>query len=373
MDLKKAKNKIAALLERVDVRVNGDRPWDIQVIDERLYARVLAQGSIGIGEAYMDGWWNVKKLDAFFSRVIRGNLPEQLTWNLPTLLLTLQARFLNMQTEFRSTKVAKKHYDLGNDFYMSFLDPYNQYTCGYFKGTHDLNEAQENKLDLICRKLQLSSKDHVLDIGCGWGGFARFASDKYGCHVTGVSISSEQIKYAREFTKGLPVEIINSDYRKLAGTFDKVLICGMIEHVGYKNYGTIMKKVSECLKKGGLYLVHTIGSNRSNRSTDPWMSKYIFPNSMTPSMAQLTRAAEPYFVLEDWQNIGLHYVKTLKAWFDNFEANWDQFKDSYGDRFYRMWKYYLLGSAGFFASRKGQLWQLVFSKDGLIDGYQVER
>ena len=278
-----------------------------------------------------------------------------------------------MQSKSRSKEVAEKHYNLSSDLYMSFLDPYNQYTCGYFKDTDDLNKAQEQKLDLICKKLRLSSKDRVLDIGCGWGGFAKFAAERYGCHVTGITISDEQIKYTEKFCKGLPVTIVKSDYRDFKGKFDKVLVCGMIEHVGYKNYGTIMKMVHRCLKDDGLFLLHTVGSNTSVRFIDPWMAKYIFPNSMLPSIRQIAGAIEGLFIVEDLHNFGAYYYKTLMGWFKNFNKNWDKIKAKYDERFYRMWTYYLLCCAGTFRSRKNQLWQIVFSKNGIKNGYKSIR
>jgi cyclopropane-fatty-acyl-phospholipid synthase len=350
-----AKSRIKDLLESVDIRINGNRPWDIKVHNENLYRRIISKGSIGIGEAYMDGWW------------------EHMTMNLPTLWLWIKSTIFNMQTVSRATKVAREHYNLGNELYMSFLDPYNQYTCGYFHNTHDLNEAQENKLELICQKLELKPTDRVLDIGCGWGGFAKYAAEKYGCHVTGISISDEQIKYAKDYCSGLPVEILKKDYRKMDGKYDKVLICGMIEHVGYKNYRTIMKKVRELLKPDGLFLLHTIGSRISHKATDPWLGKYIFPNSMTPSIAQLSRAAEELFIIEDIHNFGAHYAKTLLAWYDNFVENWSTIKHNYDDRFFRMWEYYLLSCTGFFASRTGQLWQIVLAPGGVHGGYKSIR
>lgn len=303
-----AKNKVASLLAHAGIAINGGDPWDMQINDDRVFRRILAKGSIGIGESYMDGWWDVPRLDQFFTKALSARVPERLKFNLPTLWLVLKSSILNMQTKNRASKVVKEHYDLGNDLYMSFLDPYNQYTCGYFKETDGLNTAQEHKLDLICRKLELKSTD-------------------------------------------------------------KVLICGMLEHVGYRNYRTIMNKVHEVLSDTGLFLLHTIGTSVSDKSTDPWFGKYIFPNSMTPSVPQISKAAEDLFVIEDWHNFGIYYVKTLLAWYDNFKTNWDKIKSNYSDRLFRMWEYYLLSSVGFFESRTGQLWQVVFSKNGVPGGY----
>ena len=367
--MSQAKAKLSELLQSAGITINGQNPWDIQIKDERTFNRIISNGSIGAGESYMDGWWSVPDLAEFFTRIIGENLPEKIKFNLPTLWLVFKSTVLNLQTKKRSRKVVEEHYNIGNDLYMSFLDPYNQYTCGYWKDADHLNEAQEHKLELICKKLNLSQDDKVLDIGCGWGGFAKYASEHYGCQVTGVSISDEQIKYAKEFCKGLPVEIIKSDYRDIKGQYDKVLICGMIEHVGYRNYRTIMQKVHHLITDQGLFLLHTIGSRISQKNTDAWMAKYIFPNSMIPSSNQLSRAAESLFVMEDWHNFGYYYYKTLIAWHERFKSNWHTIQDNYNERMYKMFEYYLLGSAGFFNARIGQLWQIVYSKRGVSHGY----
>ena len=363
------RGQIVSLFAQAGITVNGNNPWDIRVNDDSFFDRLILKGSIGAGESYMDGLWDVPRLDQFFTKAIKAQITEKLKFNLPTLWLFIKSSILNMQTKARSFKVAKEHYNLGNDLYMSFLDPYNQYTCGYFKNTDDLNVAQEQKLNMICQKLRLKSSDRVLDIGCGWGGFSKYAAEHYGCHVTGISISDEQIKYARNFCKNLPVEILKKDYRDLDGEFDKVLVCGMIEHVGNKNYRTLMKKVHNVLSSSGLFLLHTIGGNTSQKSTDPWLSKYIFPNSMIPSVKQLSMASEDLFVMEDWHNFGVYYVNTLLAWYDNFKSNWSTLRERYDQRFFRMWEYYLLGSVGYFESRTGQLWQILFSKNGVKGGY----
>ncbi len=374
MALASAERTVRKLLTQAGIAVNGKKPWDIAVHDPRFYRRVLAQGSLGLGESYMDGWWDCKKLDVFFEKIIRARIEEHLPHSLSFALHVLKSRVLNLQTKRRATRVAKEHYDLGNDFYMAFLDPYNQYTCGYFKDTKDLNRAQEQKLDLICRKLQLKKEDHVLDVGCGWGGFAKYAAKKYGCRVTGITISKEQAAFAREFCRGLPVEIRLTDYRDLKGSFDKVLICGMIEHVGYKNYRRILRKVWQCLKEDGLFLLHTIGTTVSvTTSTDPWTTRYIFPNSMLPSVSQIGRAIEGLFVMEDWHNFGAYYAPTLRAWYRNFVKSWPVFRKRYGERFFRMFEYYLLSFAGAFEVRCPQLWQVVLSKNGVPGGYVTVR
>lgn len=374
------KNELQELLLSADIRIGGDRPWDIQVHNEGFYRRVVRELALGLGESYMDGWWDCKNLDQFFHRLLSSDVDKKVQRNTTIILSHLLNRFFNIQSRIRLKKGVGATYDRGIDLFMSFLDPYNQYTCGYFNNTDDLNKAQELKLDLICRKLQITSKDHVLDIGCGWGGFAKFASERIGCKVTGISISKQQLEYARKFCSGLDVELLEMDYRDLMKgsfreKFDKIVVVGMIEHIGYKNYRNFMRIVSHCLKKEGLFLLHTIGSNVSSRSTDTnlWITKYIFPHSMTPSMKQISAASENIFIIEDVQNFGLYYDPTLMAWANNFEKNWDTIKSRYDERFRRMWRYYLLSCAGAMRARHDQLWQTVFRKKEATTMYMSVR
>jgi cyclopropane-fatty-acyl-phospholipid synthase len=353
---------IEELLSHVGVRINGGNPWDIQVNDNRMYARVLREKNLGLGESYMDGWWDCQRIDEFIYRILTGRLDHKVRGSLKLLVPLVLAVLFNRQSKKRSRTVAEQHYDTGNDLFMSFLDPYNQYSCAYFKDTEDLNQAQVNKLDLLCRKLSLRPTDHVLDIGFGWGGFAKYAAEHYGCTVTGVNISDEQVQYARDFCKGLPIHILHCDYRDVQDTFDKIVSVGMFEHVGRKNYRRFMQIAHRCLKDDGIFVLQTIGSNDSQVKTDEWIAKYIFPNGMLPSTAQISKAIEGLFVMEDLHNLGPHYDKTLMAWHENFQNAWPTLKERYDDRFKRMWDYYLLSCAGSFRSRNIQLWQIVLTK-----------
>ncbi len=360
------------LLELADVRIGGGRPWDPEVHDERFYCRVMAEGSMGLGEAYMDGWWDCERLDGFFFHVLRAELDEQVQpWR--ELPKVIRARIANLQTPGRAFHVGRHHYDIGNDLYRRMLDRRMIYSCGYWAAAAALDEAQEAKLDLIGRKLDLEPGMRVLDIGCGWGGTAKFLAERFGVEVLGITVSQEQVKLAREMCAGLPVEIRLQDYRDLSGRFDRVVSVGMFEHVGYKNYRTYMEVVRDLLVEDGLFLLHTIGGNRSVTRVDPWIAKYIFPNSMVPSAHQLTEAWEGRFVLEDWHSFGADYDRTLMGWHRNFEAHWDELAPRYGKRFYRMWRYYLLSCAGAFRARKNQLWQIVFSPQGVSGGYRAPR
>ena len=352
------------MFSRAGIAIDGPNPWDIHITDERFYARLLRGHSLGLGEAYMEGLWRCRQLGEFFYRILKADLDREIKSGVKFLLPYVTALLSNPQSKRRAHQVAERHYDLGNDLFMSFLDPYNQYSCAYFQDTEDLAQAQLNKLDLICRKLDLKSQDHLLDIGCGWGGLAKFAAERYGCSVTGVTISREQARYAREFCKGLPITVQECEYRDISGQFDKVASVGMFEHVGQKNYRTFAQVVARCLKEDGIFLLHTIGGNDSQVNLEPWLSKYIFPNGMLPSIAQIGKAAEGIYVVEDLHNLGPHYEKTLVAWHDNFQNNWGSLEGKYDERFKRMWEYYLLSCAGAFRARKIQLWQLVFTKCG---------
>lgn len=355
---------IEQLLFGAGIRINGPDPWDIQVHDERFYARALKDKSLGLGESYMAGWWDCARIDELICRLLKKNLDEKISGNLRALLFFLSARLFNRQSPSRAGIITRRHYDLGNDLFLSFLDPYNQYSCAYFQETEDLAEAQKKKLDLICRKIHLRQEDHVLDVGCGWGGFARYAVEYYGCTVTAVNISEEQIRYAREFCKNLPVKILREDYRQIQGSFDKIVSVGMFEHVGQKNYRTFMKVAHRCLKEGGIFLLHTIGSNSSQVNGDPWVNRYIFPNGMLPSIAQIGRAAEGFLLIEDIHNLGPHYEKTLLHWNDRFQKAWTGLARRYDRIFKRMWEYYLLSCAGAFRARHIQVWQIVMTKPG---------
>lgn len=361
------------VLSKADVTIDGNHPFDINVHNHDLYARVLAQGSLGLGESYMDGWWDCKALDQFFFKIMRADIAKNVPMTLNTICAVLQSKLMNMQSQARAFQVGEQHYDLGDDLFSLMLDKRMIYSCAYWKNANNLEQAQEHKLDLICKKLYLRPGMKVLDIGCGWGGLALFMAQKYGVNVIGVTISKEQAKYAQEIAKGYPVEIRLQDYRDLDETFDRIVSVGMFEHVGYKNYQTFIDICHKLLANDGLMLLHTIGGNQSYTTGDEWINKYIFTNGMLPSICQIAKILEGKFVMEDWHNFGADYDRTLMAWHENFIKNWPQIQAKYGDRFYRMWNYYLLSCAGLFRARSIQLWQIVISKKGELGGYQSIR
>jgi|TARA_B100001142_G_scaffold327329_1_gene384711 cyclopropane-fatty-acyl-phospholipid synthase len=367
------KKTVTDLLESVDIQVNGSRPFDIQVHNELFYSRVLSGKSLGLGESYMDGWWDCESLDQFCYQMLRGRIDKQVKVKNPAFLAhVLKAYFLNAQSKKRAYIVGEEHYDTGNDLFSLMLDQRMNYSCGYWENADNLDQAQINKLDLVCRKLHLKPGMKVLEIGCGWGGFAKYAAENYGVSVHGVTVSKEQMDYAERSCIGLETKFEMKDYRELNTKYDAIVSIGMFEHVGYKNYRNYMEVAQRCLEGEGLFLLHTIGRNTPSRSTDPWTNKYIFPNGMIPSPAQISKSLQGLFVVEDWHNFGQYYDPTLMAWNENFQKNYESLKDKYDQRFKRMWQYYLLMCAGTFRARRNQLWQLVLSKKGLMGGYSYQ-
>lgn len=361
------------MLSMADIKINGSRPFDIAVKNPDFFKRVLREGSLGLGESYMDGWWECERLDMFFHRVLHARLDDKLPRHLKDILRIAASRLMNLQSKRRAWIVGKEHYDLGNDLFSLMLDPYMQYSCAYWKKAETLEQAQEDKLEIICEKLQLRPGMTLLDIGCGWGGLAEFAARRYGVSVCGVTISREQQKLAQQRCQDLDVTILLQDYRDLAGEFDRVVSVGMFEHVGPRNYDTYFRVISQNLKPDGLFLLHTIGANQTDSQLDPWTDKYIFPNGCLPSVRHIAQASEPYMVMEDWHNFGADYDRTLMAWHERFQQGWPQLSERYSARFRRMFGYYLNACAGAFRARNIQLWQVLFSPSGIEGGLRVPR
>lgn len=368
-----AEKFIKDLLQHTDITINGTHPWDIKVHNEQLYTRIIKQGSLGLGEAYMEKWWDCDRLDMLFDKVLRANLDTNIKPPLNVIFTNTLARIINFQTRKKAREVAHQHYDLGNTLFSLMLDKHKMYSCAYFKNTDNLDVAQEAKLALSCEKLQLKPGMRLLDIGCGWGGLARYAAEKYGVSVVGVTISKEQQAFAKEYCSHLDVDIRLQDYRDIDGTFDRIISIGMFEHVGPLNYAVFMRKAHDLLADSGLFLLHTIGNTASTSLSDPWIRRYIFPNAVIPSVSQIAQAIEPFFVMEDWQNFGAYYDQTLMCWHQHFIQHWDSLQSDFDEKFYRMWVYYLQTCAGTFRARKLQLWQLVLSKGGVNGVYMAPR
>ncbi len=372
-DLPRAEKKpvlrgnLEELLAKAGIRVNGGRAWDMHLRMPDVLERIAAHGSLGLGESYMDGDWDAEQLDEFFTRILRVRLDRQAR-PISLLLPMLRERLLNRQNTKRAWQVGRVHYDLGNDFYQAMLGPSMAYSSGYWKNADTLAAAQEAKLDLICRKLRLEPGMRLLDIGCGWGSFMAHAAGHYGVKCVGITVSKEQAAFIREHHQGMPIDVILEDYRDLDGRFDRIASIGMFEHVGKKNHRIYMEVARRCLTDEGLFLLHTIGKNERAGTTDPWMDRYIFPNAELPAISHISDAADGLFVTEDLHNFGADYDRTLMAWHANFENAWPRFADTLGERFHRQWRYYLLSSAGAFRARDVQVWQWLFSKQGVPGG-----
>lgn len=374
---------INKLLADSGITINGKNSWDPQIINSKFFDRVAADGSLGLGESYMEGWWECKNVDQFIYKLLLAKIDEKVELSLPVVLNVLMAKMFNLQAKNRAFEVAEKHYDLDNEMFAKMLGKTMAYSCGYWFKAKNLDAAEIAKFDLICRKLNLKKGQRILDIGCGWGSFAKYAAENYNVSVVGVTVSKEQAEFARKLCKGFDVEFEVMDYRDLndptspkgfagRGKFDNIVSVGMFEHVGLKNYKTYFEVAKKCLNENGLFLLHTIGLAEGT-NTDPWTNKYIFPNGMLPFLEQISSNARKIFVIEDVHNFGAYYDKTLMAWHTNFIAAWPKFKDKYSEKFFRMWNYYLLSCAGAFRAREIQLWQIVLSPNGVPGGYESVR
>jgi len=367
--MNREKSIIQEMLKLADIQIDGPNPWDIQIHEEKFYPRILSDAVLGLGESYMDGWWDCDDINEFIYRIITANLEQKIS-PLKFLIPVVKSKIINLQTKLKDARDVGYHYNLGNILFQNMLDKRMAYSCAYWKDSDDLDAAQEAKLDLVCKKINLKSGMTLLDIGCGWGSLIKFASERYEVKSVGITLSEEQFNLGRELCKGLPVEIRQQDYRDVNEKFDRIVSIGMFEHVGLKNYKVFMKIVSSCLTENGIFLLHTIGSKNTRTATDPWTAKYIFPGGILPTVKQIAAAVEGIFVMEDWHNFGFDYSRTLQAWYHNFKKNWDNIKsERYDEQFFRMWKYFLLTCSGSFRARRNQLWQIIFSKNGLPGGY----
>ncbi len=366
---REARRRLIELLGALDVHLDGPNPWDPRVHDERVFGRVMRAGTLGLGEAYVDGDWDCAALDELVARCARARIDDRLGTVWRALAGSVVGRLSNRQRPRGAVANARAHYDRGDDVYAAMLGPTMVYSCGYWRTANDLDEAQRAKIELCCAKLELERGQRVLDVGCGYGELARHAAAGHGVEVVGVTVSHDQAEHARRRCDGLPVQIHELDYRKVQGTFDRIVSVGMFEHVGHKNYERFFDHMRSLLAPDGLFVLHTIGAGRETRSFDPWLDRYIFPGAMLPSANQIASAIDGTFVIEDWQNFGADYDRTLMAWHANVERSWPSLAH-HGEAFHRSWRYYLLTCAGFFRARRNQLWQIVLSPGGKLGGYR---
>ena len=350
------------LFRKADIRVNGSRPWDIQVHNKKFFSRLLKDGSIALGESYVDGWWDCKQIDQFVYRLLKNNILSKLHMSFINKAYNLRVKLLNLQSKKKAKKNVSFHYNLGNDLFEATLGKYMSYSCAYWKNAKNLDQAQKNKMDLICKKLKLKKGMNVLDIGYGWGGFAKFAADKYRVKVVGLTLSQDQYLYALTYCRDSNVEIRVEDYRDHKGQYDRVVCIEMMEHVGPKNHRDFMECVHNNLKKDGLFLLQSISTSVSAKRNDPWIDKYIFPGTVPLSAKQITTASEGLFYIADWHDFTEDYHKTMLEWHKNFKKNWKDINQNYDEQFYRLWEFYLLCCPATALAKTYHLWQVVFAR-----------
>ncbi len=350
---------------------SGNTPHGIETADSSVVRRIKREGLMGLGETYAQGlWFTDLRLDELMYGVFTNPQPpvSPLIWAKWFLALTEQ-RLLNRNSSRRAFNIGIQHYDLGNDLFRIMLDESMTYTSGYWATASNLRQAQVDKLDLLCQKLDLRKGMHVLDIGCGWGNFAQHAAERYGVRVTGITVSRQQAGVAAHRCDGLPVEIRLQDYREISGHFDRIVSIEMIEAVGRKNIGTFYRVVDRCLKDDGLFALQAITGDTFSRTSDRrldqymlWLVKYIFPDGYLPRQSELAGCGGTTMRIEDWHAFDLDYDRTLLAWAENFNAGWDQVKDRYGEEFRRRWNFYLYSCAAAFRAGLVRVSQIVYSK-----------
>lgn len=371
---------VVPTLRRAEIEVGGSRPWDIKIHDRRFFRRVVLEGSLGLGDSYLEGWWDCDDLGTFFHRLIAARSQDQRTTGIPGFVHNLRRKLFNLQGKRRAKQVVNSHYDLPTALFETMLGPSMTYSCAYWQGTVSLEQAQENKLDLICRKLGVAPGDRILELGCGFGSFARHASRRYGCTVVGVTLSGAQARYARSLCDGLPVEIHQADYRDLqtysdGKPFSRIVSIAMFEAVGRRSFRGFMEVVDRLLQDGGSWLLHTIGD--AVCSSDPWLDKHIFPNGELPSHDQIEDAARSLFSLHDTHEFGSDYALTLAAWETNFRRGWHELRRSnprvFDGRFFRKWIYYLSCCRGAFLAGDLYLWQILMAREPAPAQYRPVR
>jgi cyclopropane-fatty-acyl-phospholipid synthase len=335
-------------------------------VTKRAAEHVIESGSLGFGEEYMAGDIQVegdfKQLLRFGTDAAFLNLPL----GLKAKLAIKHLRQTSLNTLSRSQKHVAHHYDRGNDFYKLWLDETMAYSCAYFRHENDtLEQAQQQKYEHICRKLQLKPGETLVDIGCGWGGMLIYAAKHYGVRGLGCSLSKQQVEYATELVKqegfSEKISILFEDYRNIKGEFDKFVSIGMFEHVGKQFIPTFMEKTRAILKRGGIGLLHTIGEERSMPG-DPWTLKYIFPGGYIPTLDEIIRAmGEIELVPTDIENLRIHYAKTVEEWSIRYEAQVKKVEAMFDASFVRMWRMFLNGCVVNFRYGNPRLYQVLFT------------
>ena len=353
-------------------RFGSGAPVRLTIHELAFFSRIATRGKLGLGESYTADEWDADDLVAFFELLLgNADAAAERHANLRRLL-ELRPRLRRRNGLARARRNIAYHYDLGNDLFELMLDETMTYSCAVFERPEaTLAEAQTAKLDRLCRLLDLGPEDHVLEIGCGWGSFARHAADTRGCRVTAITISREQAAVARERTRGLPVEILERDYRSVDGRYTKVVSIEMLEAIGADQFGTFFATIDRVLAPGGRAAVQTILVPEQRwdryRRTPDWIERYVFPGCLIPSLEALARAAKRHSRLGIYgvDEIGEHYAETLRRWRAGFHARIEDVRQlGYDRRFERTWDFYLAFCEAAFRTRALRDAQLLLARAG---------
>ena len=350
-----------------------ENPIIVKLLDKNLNYKLLWNPDLYFGEAYMNGSLIIENgtLSEFLEIALR-NIGRSDINIYGKILNTIKGTFRYL-TKFNKGLVSKNnvshHYDISESLYDLFLDANRQYSCAYFKNENDtLEQAQENKMNHITKKLNIQANQKVLDIGSGWGTLAIHIAKKTNASVTGITLSENQLEYskkkAKELNLGNQVEFKLADYRELNEKFDRIVSVGMFEHVGRKFYRKYFNTVSKLLNDQGIALIHTIGSSNPPRNPQPWITKYIFPGGYTPSLSQIARPIEDSgLIISDMEVLRMHYAHTLRNWKERFLSNKTTVLEMFDEKFFRMWEFYLASCEMAFKWGDQVVFQFQLSKD----------
>jgi len=343
----------------------------VRIRDRRTLLGLIVNPAIGFGDAYTDGKIEVEgDLLGFLETVSRAK------WSTITSGKSLRTRLARCLSRLHSNTIGRSrhnvhhHYDIGDDFYRMWLDEQLVYTCAYFpEPAMTIEQAQQAKMDYVCRKLRLRPGETVVEAGFGWGAFALHMARHFGVRVRAYNLSHEQTLYARRRAEaeGLhsQVEFIEDDYRNISGRFDVFVSVGMLEHVGRAHYRKLGEVIDRCVKPEGRGLIHSIGRNQPV-SLDAWIEQRIFPGAYPPTLKEMMDVFQPWgFSVLDVENLRLHYARTLERWLARYRAHEDQVAKMYDERFVRMWRLYLTGSIAAFTTGTLQLFQVLFARAGV--------
>jgi len=355
---------ITAGLTRAGVTVNGPNPWDIRVLDNRLFRRVVGTRELGFGDSYVEGWWECDRIDELVTRILRTGIKRILPPGISGLTLAARSVITNTQGSERAGDNATAHYGQHDALLRLILGEPLVYSCADWRDATDLADAQHAKIDRLASKLQLRPGMRVLDIGCGWGATADYLSTRHGVIVVGITPVAAQATHAARHHRHSDVSFVTTDFSNFTSPkpFDRIYSVGMVEHVGPKNLKPFFRHCQDLLVDDGIMFHQTIGRRTPRASTDAWIDRRIFPGGAIPSVQQLSRAWSAGWVLEDFENLGPDYDRTLMAWLGLLEGKKDQVLDQFGEEMYRTFRFYFQYCAGAFRARELQLWQLVLTK-----------